>query len=106
MDQMVPWDVLIGLIESLPIQAPVARDRQIGDLILDITTMLALRYLLEKPNFGAQTFMTVQSHRKQCGRAMHQQVTLIDPSLFASPSSIINDSVEWYPVVYQIQNGN
>jgi len=61
----------------------------VSDRIPDETTILAFRHLLAKHNLGEQIFETVKAHLKERGMAI-KQVTIIDATLIAAPSSTKN----------------
>ena len=58
----------------------------ISDRIPDETTILTLRYLLEKHGLGEQVFETVKAHLSERGMTMRQG-TIVDATLIAAPSS-------------------
>ena len=58
--------------------------------ILDETTILAFRHLLEEKDLGAQIFETVKAHLKANGMAM-KHCTIIDVTIIEAPSSTKNE---------------
>jgi IS5 family transposase len=96
-----------GMEEAL-IEVPTMRRfagiDMISNRILDETTILAFRHLLEKHNLGDQIFDTVKAHLKARGMSM-KQGTIIDATLIAAPSSTKNKARERDPEVHQTKRG-
>lgn len=73
--------------------------------IVDETTILAFRHLLEKNNLGEQIFAPVKAHLKERGMPM-KHGTLIDATLITAPSSTRNKAGERNPEMHQTKKGN
>ncbi len=74
-----------ALIEVLTMRRFAGIDL-ISDRILDETTILTFRHLLEKHDLGEQIFETVKAHLSALGMTMCQGTSL-DAILIAAPSS-------------------
>jgi len=72
-----------ALIE-VPTMRRFAGIELISDRILDETTILTLRHLLEKHELGEQIFETVKAHLSHRGMAMRQG-TIVVATLIAEP---------------------
>ncbi|MEI6110818.1 MAG: IS5 family transposase [Cyanobium sp. ELA712] len=77
----------------------------IADRILDETTILAFRHLLDKHDLGEQILEAVKAHLKANGMAM-KQGTIIDATLIAAPSSTKTKKKERDPAMHQTKIGN
>ena len=77
----------------------------ISDGISDETTILAFRHQLEKHDLNDQIFEAVKAHLKANGMSMNQ-VTIIDATLVAAPSSTKNEKRERDPEMHQTKKGN
>jgi IS5 family transposase len=92
-----------ALIE-VPIMRRFAGIDMISKRILDETTILAFRHLLEKHALGEQIFETVKAHLSSRGMTMRQG-TIVDATLIAAPSSTKNKARERDPVMHQTKKG-
>jgi IS5 family transposase len=83
------YDLSDPAMEDALIEVPTMRRfagiNLISDRIPDETTILSLRYLLEKHDLGKQITETVKTPLKANGMAM-KQGTIIDATLIAAPS--------------------
>ena len=75
------------------------------DWILDETTILAFRHLIEKHDLGQKVSETVKTHLKKRGMDM-KQVTMIDATFISAPSSTRNKPRERDPEMHQTKKGN
>ena len=85
MEMVVPWQALIDLIE-VPTMRRFAGIELISDRILDETTILSFRHLLEKHVLGEQIVATVKAQLGYRGITMSQG-TIVDATLIAAPNS-------------------
>ena len=78
----------------------------ITDRIPDGTTILVFWHLMEENNFGEQILEAVKkTHLKGYGMAM-RQVTIVDATIIAAPSSTKNEKRVRDPEMHQTKNGN
>jgi IS5 family transposase len=77
----------------------------ISDRILDETTILTFRHLLEKHDLGEQIFETVKAHLSDHGMTM-RQCTIVDATLIAAPSSTKNKEGMRDREMHQTKKGN
>jgi transposase, IS5 family len=79
-------------LRDAPIELPFVRRfagiEMLSQRILDETTMMVFRDLLDKHTLGGRIFEEVIGHLTERGMAM-KQVTMIEASKIAVPSSII-----------------
>ena len=72
----------------------------IRDRILDETTILTFRHLLEKHELGEQIFKTVKEYLSARGMTMRQG-TFVDATLIAAPSATKNKEGKRDPEMHQ-----
>jgi IS5 family transposase len=103
------YDLSDPAMEDALIEVPTMRRfvgiNLISDRILDETTILSFRHLLEKHDLGKQIFETVKDHLREQGMSM-KQGTIIDATLIAAPSSTKNKKGDRDPEMHQTKKGN
>ncbi len=77
----------------------------ISDRILDETTILTFRHLLEKHKLGKAIFETVKTHPSTRGMTMRQG-TIVDATLNAAPISSNNKAGKRNPEMQLNEKGN
>lgn len=77
----------------------------LSDRILDVTTILAFRHLLEKHGLREAVFESARAHLTERGMAM-KEGTIIDATLIVAPSSTKNQPGKSDPEMHQTMKGN
>jgi IS5 family transposase len=73
--------------------------------VLDATTLLKFRHLLEKHNIGKVLFDAIARTLEKGGHMMHGG-TIVDATLISAPSSTKNEKKERDPEMHQTKKGN